>query len=229
MSDTPPPITVRRATPRDLDEVTAVFAAAVWDEAVAAWMLPDEERRRAWGHATAFRRYLGAQIDDGALVVAGGAQIAGVSVWSRVDGSDPDDDQGELMTTVRTIYGPYVDRFVTVMTATAHAHPSEYPYLYLAQMAVLPRHRGRGLGKRDAAPRSPDRGRGRPRHLPRGEYDSQPRALRPPRVRRLRSPDPAARQRAQPATHAARASLSRGSPDAPANHPHFSANWSLDT
>jgi GNAT superfamily N-acetyltransferase len=146
MSDTPPPITVRRATPRDLDEVTAVFAAAVWDEAVAAWMLPDEERRRAWGHATAFRRYLGAQIDDGALVVAGGAQIAGVSVWSRVDGSDPDDDQGELMTTVRTIYGPYVDRFVTVMTATAHAHPSEYPYLYLAQMAVLPRHRGRGLG-----------------------------------------------------------------------------------
>src|SRR5690606_21299834 len=103
MSDTPPPITVRRATPRDLDEVTAVFAAAVWDEAVAAWMLPDEERRRAWGHATAFRRYLGAQIDDGALVVAGGAQIAGVSVWvprrrigprrrsGRADDDRPDD------------------------------------------------------------------------------------------------------------------------------------------
>ena len=149
MSDTTvpsSPITVRRATAHDLDEVTAVFAAAVWDEAVAAWMLPDEERRRALGRSAAFQRYLGAQISDGALVVAGERQIAGVSVWSRVDGPDLEDDHDEVMATVREIYGPYADRFVTVMTATADAHPSGRPYVYLAQMAVVPTHRGRGLG-----------------------------------------------------------------------------------
>jgi GNAT superfamily N-acetyltransferase len=141
------PITVRRATAHDLDEVTAVYAEAVWDEAVATWMIPDEERRHALGRSSAFRQYLGAQLANGALIVAGGSELAGVSVWARVDGSDAaDDDPDEVIATVREIYGPYADRFVEVMVSTASAHPSDRPYLYLQQMAVLPIHRGRGLG-----------------------------------------------------------------------------------
>lgn len=141
------PISVRRATADDLVEVTAVYAEAVLDEAVATWMLPDEERRRALGRSSAFRQYLGAQLTSGALVVAGGSELAGVSVWSHADGSDAaEGDQDAAAPMVREMYGPYADRFAEVMALTATAHPSGRPYIYLSQMAILPAHRGRGLG-----------------------------------------------------------------------------------
>lgn len=144
-----PRVVVRHATPADLGTIVPAYGAAVWDEAVASWMLPDEERRRRLVETAGFGRYVRELLQAGVLVVAETDAIAGVSVWLHVDSShtqeeaETTDEQTELL---REIYGEHVDRVQQVGALTTQRHPHGRSYFYLQQMAVLPSHRGRGLG-----------------------------------------------------------------------------------
>lgn len=141
----------RHATLADLDALVPAYGAAVRDEAVASWMLPDEERRRHLAGTAGFGRYVRELLEDGVLVVAEADGIAGVSVWQRIDRSITNDEAAELaadeqMTLLREIYGEYVDRAQQVGALTTQRHPHGRSYFYLQQMAVVPAYRGHGLG-----------------------------------------------------------------------------------
>lgn len=142
---------VRHATLADLDAVLPAYGAAVYDEAVASWMLPDEERRSRLADTPGVDRYVRELLEAGALVVAEAGGIAGISVWLRVDGAGDDgadhaaeaDGQAGLL---GEIYGEYAGRVQQVGALAGQRHPHGQTYYYLQQMAVLPTHRGRGLG-----------------------------------------------------------------------------------
>src|SRR5690606_6046955 len=77
-------------------------------------------------------------------------KLAGISVWVRSGGAEPEpkpeENSEEMAAMVREVYGEYAARLGQVTALTEAAHPTGRPYLYLQQMAVLPTHRGRGLG-----------------------------------------------------------------------------------
>ncbi|GAA1246809.1 GNAT family N-acetyltransferase [Prauserella halophila] len=151
--ETPADVTTRHATPADLDVIGPAYGEAAYDEAVASWLLPDEDRRRRLPELPAFHRYVRELVEAELLVVTEfQQQLAGFSVWLEADGSAGDDtsdaadasaDESDAL--LREVYGDYVDRVRRVGALTAQRHPDE-PYFYLQQMAVLPAYRGRGLG-----------------------------------------------------------------------------------
>lgn len=143
------PGVARHATLTDLDALVPAYGAAVSDEAVASWMLPDEERRRRLAEATGFGRYVRELLEAGMLVVAETDGIAGISVWLRANGSrtnEAAEAADEETALLREVYGEHVDWVRQVGALTAQRHPLGRPYFYLQQMAVLASHRGRGLG-----------------------------------------------------------------------------------
>lgn len=87
-------IVARHATLADLDDLVPAFSAAVRDEAVASWMLPDEERRRHLADTAGFGQYVRGLLQDGVLVVAETDGIAGVSVISAPTLNVPTTDPG---------------------------------------------------------------------------------------------------------------------------------------
>lgn len=145
-------VVIRHATLTDLDALVPAYGAAMRDEAVASWMVPDEQRRRHIAETEGFGRYVRKLVEDGALVVAEAGGIAGISVWQRVIDSDTNDevakpgDADELTELLLEVYGEYVDRVQHVGMLTTQRHPQGRSYFYLQQMVVVPEHRGRGLG-----------------------------------------------------------------------------------
>lgn len=141
---------VRHASLSDLDTVMPAYSAAVYDEAVASWILPDGERRRQLAETAEFGQYVRTLLESGVLVVAETDGIAGISVWLRVDDSSTDvadeSSKADEQALLREIYGEYADRVWQVGALTTQQHPHGHPYFYLQQMAVLPTHRGDGLG-----------------------------------------------------------------------------------
>lgn len=143
------PDSSRHAVLADLDAVVPAYGAALQDEAVAAWMLPDEERRSRLADTAGFGRYVRELLEAGVLVVAESDGIAGVSVWLHDDGSEADDEEdpdSAQTALLQEIYGEHADRVLQVAALAAQRHPRGEPHFYLQQMAVLPAYRGRGLG-----------------------------------------------------------------------------------
>lgn len=139
----------RWATLADAETVAAFYAEAVGDEATQNWLLPDETRRREIARLASFQTYVHGLVRSGTLVVAGDPDLAGISVWIRSGGTETETDEGdpeEMAAMVHEVYGEHAERLGQVMALTEAAHPTGRPYLYLQQMAVLPTHRGKGLG-----------------------------------------------------------------------------------
>lgn len=88
--------TVRHATLEDLDTTVAAYGAAIDDEAVFGWMLPDAHRRARLREHPGLVSYLRAMLETGVLVVAVTDRVVGVSVWLSVgDGADHGHDADE--------------------------------------------------------------------------------------------------------------------------------------
>lgn len=143
---TPIDVIARTATVADMAAIVPAYGAAIADEAVASWLLPDERRRRQMAETAAFTTYLRGLLEAGVLVVAETDAIAGFSVWVPVDDSTADAVDEEAAALLGEVYGEYVSRVQQVAELTGDRHPTGQPYLYLQQMAVVPDSRGRGLG-----------------------------------------------------------------------------------
>ncbi|RKN04887.1 GNAT family N-acetyltransferase [Streptomyces radicis] len=150
----------------DLDAAAVALGEAAVDEEVSRWVTPDEaaRRRRATDARVDTARWLdGARRGGALLLVAGdGGAVAGLALWQWVDGGQEPDaaaadeegdnggeggEGGEGAASLAAVYGSEgLARLATVGELVAARHPADEPHWYLAQMAVVPHQRGRGLG-----------------------------------------------------------------------------------
>jgi GNAT superfamily N-acetyltransferase len=143
-------VTVRLAGADDAPTIATALAVAGMDEAVFSWVIPDERvrRERVTSGAEQTLGWVHGVLATGEILVAGtdSGEIAGLSLWEFDDGSVPDSDPAELDAFFAHAYGEYAPRMSLVYELTRRRHPHGEPHWYLQQMAVVPDHRGRGLG-----------------------------------------------------------------------------------
>lgn len=146
---------VWQAEAADVYDAARALAEASVDEAVASWVTPDEPTRLRRG-----AEFGGAVADwlealrsraEVWLVSADDGAVAGLAMWHYLDGrSGEDDGAGEDVDSaaeaLERVYGAAgLARMAQVQQAVAARHPAA-PHWYLAQTAVVPALRGRGLG-----------------------------------------------------------------------------------
>lgn len=135
----------------DLPAVAETFGAAGLDEAVHAWVVPDESERRKrveTGAEQAVGWLEGVLAGGEILVVGRSGVLEGVSLWRHVDGPpEPTEEEAEQQAAfLEATYGEYAPRMQRVFELTERRHPYDEPHLYLMSMVVLPAARGHGLG-----------------------------------------------------------------------------------
>lgn len=135
------PSAVSAAGPGDVSQVVADLHAAFMEDPVLCWVLPDEAKRRRYGH-----RYFEMQarrlVPKGLAWRAdgGGALWAGPGAWRE--------SPREALRLAAATFPGVGRRGATVargLTAIESRHPQD-PHLYLAVVGVRPERQGRGLG-----------------------------------------------------------------------------------
>ncbi|UCM91418.1 GNAT family N-acetyltransferase [Streptomyces marincola] len=154
--------TVRRAGGEDIEAAARALAAASVDEAVAAWITPDEETRARRGAEAG--QDIAAWLDTTrrsaeVLLVSGDDGIAGLAMWHFVDGAGDGDgdehadgpgdggaDAAGTDALIRVYGTDGLARMAQVREAVGRRHPSGVPHWHLSQTVIVPELRGRGLG-----------------------------------------------------------------------------------
>ena len=136
---------ITRAAPAALERISATLARAFHEDPVLGWVVPDPERRRAClppFFAVQAEAYLA--LDETHLAGEGEA----VALWAPPGTAAVDGDGADAyVERLAAILGPDAERGGQVEEAIAEHHPEE-PCWYLQWLAVLPEHRGAGLGGR---------------------------------------------------------------------------------
>ncbi|WP_330182193.1 GNAT family N-acetyltransferase [Nocardia sp. NBC_01503] len=139
---------VRRAELAEAAEVAAVYGRAILDEAVTAWILEDSpEVAEYFRTERAPERITKALQEDEVWIAGAGDDIWAVSVWQTVTSLDRfEAEAAELRTFSGQVPSRPFERITALTTATAAAHPREFPHHYLQVIVTLPEFRGRGAG-----------------------------------------------------------------------------------
>lgn len=138
-------VVVRDIEPVDTDEITEVLTAAMRDGAVARWMAPDLDDRRAYApeyfaifaeHAVRFGEVY-ATVDpiDG--------RLSGVALWFPLTRAIPPPVDYDRR--LKEAAGPAFDRASRLDALLEEEHPI-VPHHYLAFLAVRPERQNLGIG-----------------------------------------------------------------------------------
>ncbi|RCG25398.1 N-acetyltransferase [Sphaerisporangium album] len=127
--------------PGAAEMVGGVIGTAFHDLEVSAWIVPPEDDRRQILPGF-FSRHAGHAFACGEIHAT--ADGAAVAVWFHNDGSPLPPAPG-LDEWVMTLKDVYADRFAT-LAEQMDEHHLHLPHHYLAYLAVLPEHQGRGIG-----------------------------------------------------------------------------------
>ena len=136
--------TVRKATPADRAQVAATMAKAFYEDPIAAWMMPDDGRRRGRlerGFALFLERvYLPYDQTYTTEHIAGGAIWAPPGQWKLSAFA-----QLRLLPAMAGIWKREVPRVLRALNAMESAHPHGSHY-YLPFVGVDPGWQGKGIG-----------------------------------------------------------------------------------
>jgi len=138
-------LVIRDVAPVDVDEITDLVAAAMWDGPVARWLHPDDAVRRRESpryfeifveHAVRYGEvYATSNPDTG--------RVSGVALWFPMTALIPPPLDYEPR--MKEVAGPAYDRTCALDLAIEERHPTD-PHHYLAFLAVHPEDQGRGIG-----------------------------------------------------------------------------------
>ncbi|XVU23821.1 GNAT family N-acetyltransferase [Actinoplanes sp. CA-054009] len=138
-------LVIRDVAPVDVEEITGLVAAAMWDGPVARWLHPDAEVRRRDSpryfeifveHAVRYGEvYATSDYDTG--------RVSGVALWFPLTAIIPPPLDYEQR--MKEVTGPAYDRSCELDAAIEARHPTD-PHHYLAFLAVHPENQGRGIG-----------------------------------------------------------------------------------
>ncbi|MEV4344610.1 GNAT family N-acetyltransferase [Actinoplanes sp. NPDC049596] len=138
-------LVIRDVAPVDVEEITDLVAAAMWDGPVARWLNPDAAVRRRDSpryfeifveHAVRYGEvYATSDYDTG--------RVSGVALWFPMTATIPPPlDYGRRL---KEVTGPSYDKACELDAAIEAHHPTD-PHHYLAFLAVHPEDQGRGIG-----------------------------------------------------------------------------------
>jgi GNAT superfamily N-acetyltransferase len=138
-------LVIRDVAPVDVEEITDLVAAAMWDGPVARWLNPDAAVRRRDSpryfeifveHAVRYGEvYATSDYDTG--------RVSGVALWFPMTATIPPPlDYGQRL---KEVTGPSYDKACELDAAIEAHHPTD-PHHYLAFLAVHPEDQGRGVG-----------------------------------------------------------------------------------
>lgn len=135
-------LSTRTAHRAELNTVIDLCLAAFADEAVTAWVIP-EPTERHYHMREMFGESLDVVVSNQNLILAidvDGEPLA-ASIWlpHMATSETPEPHQSEVAD------DPATRRMIAAEAATQLRRPTS-PHLYLASMATLPDHRGRGAG-----------------------------------------------------------------------------------
>ena len=137
--------TVRKATEEDVPALYRALARAFYDDPVASWFMPDDDRRlrkleRAFelGIRKIYLPHGHCYTTDG---VVGGALWNPPGTWRVATGR-----QLRLLPAMVRAYGRDTPRAFRGFDLVAREHPDERPHWYLPFVGVYPDWQGRGLG-----------------------------------------------------------------------------------
>lgn len=134
---------VRRADPRDAQELSDLIALAFHDLPPSTWLVPDPAARREI-FPDYFRLYVDHAFEVGAVYTT--AERSAVALWLSYDGTSHDEPPAGYDTRLAAVTGGWIDRFRAFDATLEKHHPSGDPHDHLAILAVHPTVQGRGVG-----------------------------------------------------------------------------------
>ncbi|MFF2040997.1 GNAT family N-acetyltransferase [Kitasatospora sp. NPDC058170] len=144
MSSPHPPVSVRTATPADVDAIVDTLTTAFFEDPLWGPAFPDVERRAVQA-AAMWRYYAASALRYPWTLVT--PDVGAVSVWIPPGGTELTAEEGDGLGEFLTrIAGPEAaGAIVAIGDQLEAAHPG-VPCFYLTLLATHGDHRGRGLG-----------------------------------------------------------------------------------
>lgn len=142
-------VTVWKATLDDLEVVSDALYEAGLDEVVTAWAVSDSTDQEISEFMAGFREeHVAPAIRDNEVLAAKDAsgEVLGVALWvDAVGRQEFIDKTKELHAAAEATGNRILDRLALVNEKLSVLHP-KYPHAFLHGIAVLPSHRGKGVG-----------------------------------------------------------------------------------
>jgi GNAT superfamily N-acetyltransferase len=136
----PPALGIRKATPADIDRLTATLVEAFLDTPDAQWLIGDRDTRRSI-YPRLCEVLAADTLHHGHIDIT--ADGSGVAVWQPIPGPAPDPNEYHRL--LVEACGPYTDRFLALHAALA-AHQPQQPHHHLAYLGVTRARQCRGIG-----------------------------------------------------------------------------------
>jgi ribosomal protein S18 acetylase RimI-like enzyme len=131
---------IRRATPADLDGLTATLGAAFEHDPLWRWAFPDPAHLVVWWRflISSALRYPWVWTRRG---------YAAVAVWIPPGGSElTEEEEARMEPMLSDMIGDRASDVIELVERFEASHPRERPHYYLSLLGVHPDHRGKGLG-----------------------------------------------------------------------------------
>ncbi|GAA0454868.1 N-acetyltransferase [Paractinoplanes deccanensis] len=138
-------LVIRDVAPVDVEEITGLVAAAMWDGPVARWLHPDAAVRRR-DSPRYFEIFVEHAVRYGEVYATydpDTGRVSGVALWFPMTATIPPPLDYEQR--LKEVAGSAYDRACELDAAIEARHPTD-PHHYLAFLAVHPEDQGRGIG-----------------------------------------------------------------------------------
>jgi GNAT superfamily N-acetyltransferase len=139
-------LAVRRASPADIDRVTAIIALAFANDPLWGYALARPDGSTVH-HAHFWRLFVAGALRYPCTWLTAGGEAT--SIWIPPGGSEMTPAQEQQLADLATQYlGAAAGDYLELVSRFEAAHPRAEPHYYLSLLGTHPDHRGKGLGMR---------------------------------------------------------------------------------
>ena len=143
---------VRRASPADIGQVTAIIALAFANDPLWGYALARPDGSTAH-HADFWRLFVAGALRYPCTWLTAGGEAT--SIWIPPGGTEMTPGQEQQLADLATEHlGAAAGAYLELVSRFEAAHPHAEPHYYLSLLGTHPDHRGHGLGMRLTGPRS---------------------------------------------------------------------------